>query len=714
MASVQLPKPDAINGVPTEDIQQGKTHNMPQNLWNDAEYAALPDLEGLVYRSNLLGRDRAVVNIFGGNTSAKLEQDDFLGRPTRVLYVKASGSDVLNMKAKDFAALRLDEIDPLFKRDVMTDEQMIDYLSFTAFEPGRPRQSIETLLHAFVPARHVDHTHPDAVISLACTPGGEATARKLYGDRMAWVDYIRPGFTLSKWIGQRVIDNPQIECVVMGKHGLVTWGSEPKACYEHTIYIIQQAEDYIANQRKGRMVFGDLKVVTPEPDQRHALIEAVLPTIRGGVSTERSTILAYDDSKDVLDYVSRERTGTVSQAGAACPDHLVHVKRQPLFVDWTPDQGVDALKEKLKTGITDYRARYVEYFNANKSEGDELRDASPRVILIPGLGMVNTGKDATDAGVSRQLYHRAINVIGGSEALGGFESLTAAEAYGIEYWPLELYKLKLRPPDRDLAGKVAFITGAASGIGRATAYRLAQEGAHVVIADINLDGAQTVADDLVKRFGMKRGLAVPCNVTKEEEIIAAFRSTVMTYGGVDIVINNAGIAGGKPIEETTLADWQRNIDILATGYFLVAREAFKVLHQQARGGSLVFVCSKNSIGAGKGAAAYSAAKAAELHLARCLAEEGGEVGIRVNSVLPDGVIQGSSIWDSEWRSARAKNYGIKDEDLEEFYRKRNTLKVNVTPDDLAEAILFLAGPRSAKTTGGVITVDGGNPTAYVR
>ncbi len=687
---------------------------MPQNLWNDAEYRALPDLEGLVYRSNLLGRDRSVVNIFGGNTSAKLDQRDFRGRATRVLYVKASGSDVLTMKAKDFAALRLDDIDPLYARDAMTDEEMIDYLSFTAFEPGRPRQSIETLLHAFVPHRHVDHTHPDAVISLACTSAGEATARKLYGERMAWVDYIRPGFTLSQWIGKRVIDNPRIECVVMGKHGLVTWGADPKTCYDTTIRLIQEAEDYITDQQKGKTVFGAIKVPALDPTDRRDQMIAVLPFLRGQVSAERSAILAYDDGDEVLDYVGRERTGAVSQQGAACPDHLVHVKRQPLFVDWAPSDGVESLKTRLTDGIADYRKRYVEYFEANKTEGDELRDSAPRVILIPGLGMVNTGKDATDADVSRQLYHRAISVIGGSEALGGFESLTPAEAYGIEYWPLELYKLRLRPPDRDLAGKVVLITGAASGIGRATAYRLAQEGAHVVIADINATGAAEVAADLVKRFGLKRAIAVDCNVTKEESVIEAFRQTILTYGGVDIVVNNAGIAGGKPIEDTTLADWQRNIDILATGYFLVAREGFRVLKAQGRGGVLIFVGSKNSIGAGKGAAAYSAAKAAELHLARCLAEEGGEYSIRVNSVLPDGVIQGSSIWDSEWREARAKNYGIKPDDLEEFYRKRNTLKVNVTPDDLAEAILFLAGPRSSKTTGGVLTVDGGNPTAYVR
>ncbi|MHB8627860.1 MAG: bifunctional aldolase/short-chain dehydrogenase [Aggregatilineales bacterium] len=687
---------------------------MPQNLWNDAEYRALPDLDGLVYRSNILGRDRAVVNIYGGNTSAKLVQTDFLGRPTRVLYVKASGSDVLTIKASQFAALRLDDIDPLFQRAAMSDEEMIDYLSFTAFEPGRPRQSIETLLHAFVPAKHVDHTHPDTVISLACTPAGEATARKLYGKRMAWVEYIRPGFTLSQWIGQRVLDNPKIECVVMGKHGLVTWGDDSKACYDQTIRIIQEAEDYIADQRKGKAVFGPVRTPAMPKEERIKLLEDTLPLVRGLVSEERGAILAYDDSEAVLDYVSRERTGPVSQSGAACPDHLVHVKRQPLFVDWQSADGFEALKARLTSGIAEYKTRYVEYFNANQSEGDELRDAAPRVILIPGLGMITTGKDATDADVSQQLYHRAIDVIGGSEALGGFESLTAAEAYGIEYWPLELYKLKLKPPDRDLAGKVVFITGAASGIGRATAYRMAQEGAHVVIADINETGAQTVAADLVKRFGLKRGLAVACNVTSESAVQAAFREAALTYGGIDIVINNAGIAGGKPIEDTTLADWQRNIDILATGYFLVAREGFRILKKQGRGGVLIFVCSKNSIGAGKGAAAYSAAKAAELHLARCLAEEGGEYHIRVNSVLPDGVIQGSSIWDSEWREARAKNYGIKPDELEEFYRKRNTLKVNVTPDDLAEAILFLSGPRSAKTTGGVLTVDGGNPTAYVR
>jgi rhamnulose-1-phosphate aldolase/alcohol dehydrogenase len=687
---------------------------MPNNLWDAQAAAALPDLEGLVYRSNLLGRDRAVVNIYGGNTSAKITLKDHMGRSVEVLAVKPSGSDIIDIKPKQFALLRLDEILPLFEREAMTDEEMVDYLNFTAFEPGRPRQSIETLLHAFIPYKHVDHTHPDAVISIACAPNGEAAARELWGDRMAWVPYIRPGFTLSKWIGGKVRENPHVECVVMGKHGLTTWGPDSKICYDTTIRLVQEAEDYLQAKSKGKKVFGAVKVPTLDEAQRCAIAADVMPTIRGAVSDRRSAVLSFDDTQPVRDYVSYQRTPEVSQLGAACPDHLVHVKRKPLFVNWDPSDGVDALRQSLPAQIEAYKQDYAAYFEANKGAADEMGDPSPRVILIPGVGMVNTGKDATNADVSRQLYHRAIEVIAGSEALGGFNSLSPAEAFAIEYWPLELYKLKLRPPDRDLAGKVALITGAASGIGRATAYRLAEEGAHVIITDINAVGGQQVADDIVKRFGYKRAIFSHMNVTKEEAVTASFEQAVLAYGGVDIVVNNAGIAGGAPVTDTTLADWQRNIDILATGYFLVAREAFRLMKKQGVGGAMVFVCSKNSISSGKGASAYSAAKAAELHLARCLAEEGGEYGIRVNSVLPDAVIRGSSIWNSDWKEARAKTYGISSEQVEDFYARRNILKASILPEDVAEAICFFAGPRSAKTTGGVLTVDGGVATAFVR
>jgi rhamnulose-1-phosphate aldolase/alcohol dehydrogenase len=687
---------------------------MPKNLWDKKEAKASPDLEGLVYRSNLLGRDRAVVNIYGGNTSSKITLTDHVGRKVEVLAVKPSGSDIINIVGKQFALLKMDEISPLFEREAMTDEEMVDYLNRTAFEPGRPRQSIETLLHAFIPHKHVDHTHPDAVISIACAPDGEAAARDLWGKRMAWVPYIRPGFTLSKWIGGKVRDNPEIECVVMGKHGLTTWGPDSKTTYDTSIRLVQEAEDYVKAKSKGKKVFGAVKAKALKPKERREIAAQIMPIIRGAVSDQRSTILGFDDSDEVLDYVSYERTLQVSQLGAACPDHLVHVKRKPLFVDWQPSEGVEVLAARLPEQIAAYKKDYEAYFNDNKGNDDEIGDPAPRVILIPGIGMINTGKDAINADVSRQLYHRAIAVIEGSEALGGFASLSAAEAFAIEYWPLELYKLRLRPPDRDLAGKVALITGAASGIGRATAYRLADEGAHIIVADINAGGGQETVDAIVKKYGEKRATFVNMNVTSEKAVEQAFQETILAYGGLDIVVNNAGIAGGAPITETTLADWQKNIDILATGYFLVAREGFRLLKKQGVGGALVFVGSKNSISSGKGASAYSAAKAAEVHLARCLAEEGGDLGIRVNSVLPDGVIRGSSIWNSEWKEARAKNYGIATEQLEDFYAKRNMLKVPVFPEDIAEAICFLAGSRSAKTTGSMITVDGGVNTAFVR
>jgi rhamnulose-1-phosphate aldolase/alcohol dehydrogenase len=392
----------------------------------------------------------------------------------------------------------------------------------------------------------------------------------------------------------------------------------------------------------------------------------------------------------------------------------VHTKRQPLFIHWTPAEETSALSIKLAEGVARYIAEYRAYFDLCQHEGDQMRDPAPRVILIPGLGMVNTGPDALGADVSNQLYHRAIAVIEGSQSVSEFISLTAQEAYDVEYWPLELYKLKLRPAPREQAGRVAIVTGAASGIGRATARRLAEDGAHVAIFDINLEGAKATADEVNKKYGAGRSIAVSCNVTDEAAVMQAFAQVVLTFGGVDVVVSNAGIAISAPIEETSVADWNKSMDILGKGYFLVSREAFRIWKRQQLGGSLIYVASKNSVYAGKGAAVYSAVKAAELHMARCLAEEGGAQGIRVNSVLPDAVLQGSGIWDAGWREARAKGYGIKPDELEEFYRQRTTLKVNVYPEHIAESISFLAGPRSSRTTGAAITVDGGVPAAFMR
>lgn len=687
---------------------------MPQNLWNDRDAKGLSPLGLLVYRSRLLGADRSVVNIFGGNTSVKSVERDHLGRAVNVLWVKGSGSDLATCTEKDFAGLKLDEVLPLMAREAMSDEEMIAYLARCQFEPNRPRQSIETLLHAFTPHAHVDHTHPDAIIALACAARGEAAAREVFGEAMIWAPYMRPGFALSKYIAERLREHPEATCVIMGKHGLITWGEDAKQCYLNTIAHVQRAEEALREAERRVFVAVSPAVPTFTAEQRAAIAAAVMPTLRGAVSMKRRGIVLFDDSEAVLQFLAREDAESLSQVGAACPDHLVHTKRVPLFVRWD-GQDVEALKQALAQGVAEYAARYADYFQRyNTDPNVNMADPAPRIVLVPGLGMFTTGRDAFQADVARQLYHRAIAVMTLCTCVDHFTSLDERETFEIEYWPLELYKLTLRPPERELAGRVAFVTGGASGIGRAIARRLAQEGAHVVIADINVEGAQSVADEICKTQGFKRALAVPCDVTREDEVARAFAEAARAYGGVDIVVNNAGIASSAPIEETTLADWQRNMDVLATGYFLVAREAFRMLKQQGRGGALVFICSKNSVYAGKNASAYSAAKAAELHLARCLAEEGGAFGIRVNSVLPDAVLQGSGIWNSRWREERAKNYGIRPEELEAYYAARTALKVNVFPEDVAEAVLFLASDRASKTTGAMLTVDGGVAAAYAR
>lgn len=685
---------------------------MPVNYWSDSEAAALPALDGLVYRSNLLGRDRTVCNVFGGNTSVKLNESDHLGRDVEVLWVKGSGSDVLNIKEEGFAGLRLSEILPLMARSEMNDEEMVEFLSHTIHALDRPRQSIETLLHGFTPAKHVDHTHPDAVISLACLPNGQEICQQIWGNRMVWVDYIRPGFTLSKWIGEGLRANPKAECVVMGKHGLVTWGHTSVDCYESTMKIIQEAENFIDAARKGSAD----KDHSPETQFSPDFLSQLMASVRGMVSERRPAILKLDQSAKVLAFLARPGVEELTQIGAACPDHLVHTKRLPLFVDWNPKQGKDLadLVGNIRNRLDRYVEAYESYYKDHSSSGDVMTDPFPRIILIPGLGMITTGADANAADISNQLYHRAIPVIGGSQAVDEFISLTPEEAFGIEYWPLELYKLSLKPEPKEMAGRVVCVSGGASGIGLATCRRLAADDAHVAILDLNFEAAQAAAEDLCSIHGQDRAIAVACDVTDPQAVETGFQEVALFYGGVDIVVSNAGIAIAAAISETSDSDWDRTMDILVKGYFNVSRAAFRLWEQQQMGGSLIYVVSKNALFAGKNASAYSAAKAAELHMARCLAEEGGAIGVRVNCVLPDAVMQGSGIWDAGWRDSRASGYGIAPNDLEEFYRSRTTLKVNVTPAHVAEAISFLAGPRASRTTGGAITVDGGVAAAFVR
>lgn len=693
---------------------------MVQNLWDSSKASVLSSgLEQLVYRSNLLGADRRVCNWGGGNTSSKTIEKDFRGRDIEVMWVKGSGSDLATMKAGNFTGLRMDDIRPLFEREEMTDEEMVAYLANCMIDAKHPRASIETLLHAFLPFKHVDHTHPDAIISLCCADNGQEIAREIYGNRFVWVPYIRPGFKLSKMIAEGVLANPNAELVLMEKHGLVTWGETQEECYAKTIAIINEAEAYIeaksaAQAAEGR-VFGGQFAKPLEEAQRRAIAAEIMPLVRGLASGEKPVIVTFDDEGDVLEFVGSRDAGELSQVGAACPDHLVHTKVVPLFINWKPDAAdVAGLKEKLQAGIAEYKAQYQAYFERNKQANDVMFDAAPRVILIPGIGMLNTGKSWVNSKLSGALYHRAIAVMKGATAIGRFVSLSENESYNVEYWPLELYKLSLAPAEAEFSRKVAFITGGAGGIGSETARRLAEEGAHVVLADLNLEGAQKVAAEINAKYGENRALAVKMDVTQEEQVAQAYAKTALTYGGVDIIVNNAGLATSSPFTETSLQEWNLNMSVLGTGYFLVAREAFKLMKEQGLGGSMVFIGSKNSVYAGKNVTAYSSAKALEAHLARCIAAEGGELGIRVNTILPDAILQGSAIWNSNWRNERAAAYGIEPDQLEEYYRKRTTLLVNIYPRDIAEGVAFFASSKAAKTTGCMLTIDGGVPAAFVR
>lgn len=689
---------------------------MVQSLWESAKAAEQKSgLDQLVYRSNIIGADRRVCNFGGGNTSTKTIVQDFRGRDTEVMYVKGSGSDLASMKPGNFTGLRMDDIRPLFEKPEMSDEEMVAYLVNCMIDSKHPRASIETLLHAFLPFKHVDHTHPDSIISLCCADNGKQLAQEIFGDRFVWVPYIRPGFNLSKMIAEGVLANPKAELVLMEKHGLVTWGDTSEACYAQTIKIITEAEAYIEARINEAKVFGGVKHAALEPEARRSIASQVMPTIRGAVSDSKKMILSFDDAANVLQFVGGHDSAALSQVGAACPDHLVHTKVVPLFIDWTPNSNdVEGLKAKLKEGIAAYKEMYKAYFDRNKNDGDVMFEAAPRVILIPGVGMINTGKSWAMSEVSGALYHRAIAVMRGATALGQFVSLSENESYNVEYWPLELYKLSLAPAEAEFSRKVAFITGGAGGIGSETARRLVSEGAHVVLADLNLEGAQKVAAEINAQYGANRALAVKMDVTNEEAVQAAYAETSVTYGGVDIIVNNAGLATSSPFDETSLKEWNLNMNVLGTGYFLVAREAFKLMKAQAIGGNMVFIGSKNSVYAGKNASAYSSAKALEAHLARCIAAEGGEFGIRVNTVLPDAILQGSAIWNGSWRNERAAAYGIEPDQLEEYYRKRTTLLVNIFPRDIAEGIAFFASSKSDKTTGCMLTIDGGVPAAFTR
>jgi rhamnulose-1-phosphate aldolase/alcohol dehydrogenase len=691
----------------------------PADLWEASASSGLDPLDELVYRSHLLGADRALANQGGGNTSVKGKLHDHLGRETRVLWVKGSGTDLATITPAGFAVLRLDELLPLYERDVMADAEMVDYLLRCALGPEQPRPSIETLLHAFVPAVHVDHTHPDAVIALTSSREGRRLAEATFGEEAVWLDYQRPGFEMSRRIAQLLEARPSARAVLLERHGLVTWGDGSEECYRNTIEVVTRAAKAIELAAGGSFGLGGPKVAELGESESDALLAESLPALRGALLADADgVVLEVDRSPEAVAFASSTRAPEVSQIGAPCPDHLINTKHKPLVVPFDPSRaGSEELRHGFRRGVEEFAQWYRGYYQHNLAEESRpfpMDPAGPRVVIVPGVGIVTSGSDASRARATRDLYHRAIAVQDAADGLGGFLSLSEPEAFAIEYWPLERYKLTQASRPGELAGRVALITGGASGIGRASARLLAALGAHVVVADLNVEGAETVAKEIVASHGFRRALAVPVDVSDESAVTEMTRRAVLEYGGLDILVASAGLATSAPITETTLGDWERNYAVLARGYFLASREAFRVLREQGRGGSIVFVVSKNALVAGVNAAAYSSAKAASLHLGRCLAEEGGPDGIRVNTVNPDAVIAGSSIWSSDWKAERASAYGVSQDDLPAYYRARTRLGVNVYPEDVAEAIAYFAGPRSLKSTGNVVNVDGGVTAAYPR
>lgn len=693
-----------------------------ENRWRDEEAGALSGLDLLVYRSRLIGRDTNLVVWGGGNTSIKQEETDFRGRRVRVLRIKGSGSDLKSIEAKHFPGIRLDDLEPLEKRDAMSDEEMVAYLVHALMEPQSPRPSIETLLHGFVPHPHIDHTHADAILALTNTADGRRQVEQAFGPDAVWVPYRRPGFALSKEVAEAVRAHPKARCVVLEKHGLITWGRSAKESYDATIEMNTRAEEHARGRAAGKAVFGPAARAALPKEARRAVVARIAPYLRGLLSAPpRATaraILRFDDGDDVLEFVSSRSARDLCLAGPATPDHLLYTKPRPLFVEAPANLeapgGAEALKPVLAEGMRQYAAWCDEYVKKHATGKEPRLDPVPRVVLIPGVGMLTAWKDAKHSRIVADIYHHTIGVMRAAQGIGEYRSLDIKDTFEVEYWPMELYKLTLAPPEKELARRVALVTGAAHGIGRAVARLFAAEGCHVAVTDLDGEKAAAVAREIGQTHGVDRAIGLRLDVSDEASVEAAFRETVVAYGGVDVVVSNAGMAHSAPLDTMELKDWQRSLDVNATGHFLVARAALRILKDQGIGGGIVFVASKNVLAPGKDFGAYSAAKAAETQLARVLAIEAGEHGIRVNIVNPDAVFQDSRLWSDAVRQERARAHGVSPDQLEDFYRKRNLLKVRVLAEDVAQAVLWLASERSGKTTGCILPVDGGVREAFPR
>lgn len=694
----------------------------PFPRWDDQHAAGLDEPGLLLYRSNLLGSDLRITNYGGGNTSAKLwHADPLTGARVEVLWVKGSGGDLGSMKRDGFATLYMDKLRALqgLYRGLAHEDEMVGYLPHCTFNLNGRAASIDTPLHSSLPYSHVDHMHPDAVIGIAAMASSEAITRQVFGGTVGWLPWLRPGYELGQRLKAYVEAHPGLDGIVLAGHGLFSWGDTSKICYENTVGLIARAQAWLTEERQRRAIpsFGGPARATLDALTRDRTLARVMPVLRGLCSEEAPKLLHLNTSHTVMEFVNSRDLEQLAALGTSCPDHFLRTKIRPLVVPETVCRlDGDELRRALSELLATYRADYASYHARCKREtSPAMRDPNPVVVLLPGIGMVTVAGDKATARISGQFYVNAINVMREAQAVDRYVGLPEQEAFDIEYWLLEEAKLQRMPRPKPLAGKVALVTGGAGGIGQAIARRYLAEGACVVVADIDGQALDNVCNELRRSFGQDAVRGVHCDVTDEDSVQSAFLQATLEFGGVDLLVSNAGIASAAPIEDTSLALWQRNQAILATGYFLVGREAFRIMKAQRTGGAMVMIASKNGMVASNQATAYCAAKAAEIQLSRSFALEGAPLGIRSNVVNPDAVIRGSKIWTGQWSAERAAANRIDEADLEGFYRDRSMLKRSVYPEDIAEAAFFFAAEHlSGKSTGNILNVDAGHLAAFPR
>jgi rhamnulose-1-phosphate aldolase/alcohol dehydrogenase len=675
-----------------------------------------PEIAALLARSHRLGADPANTNYAGGNTSAKgAATDPVTGRPVDLLWVKGSGGDLGTLDADGLAVLRLDRLRALtgVYPGADREDEMVAAFDFCLHGKGGAAPSIDTAMHALVTAAHVDHLHPDSGIALAAAADGEKLTRDCFGDRVLWVPWRRPGFQLGLDIAQTQRENPGAIGVILGGHGITAWGASSGECESRSLEIIAGARRYI--ERAGRALpFGPVvRGYEPLPDaERRARAADLAPVIRGMVSADRRQVGHFTDTPAVLDFLARARHAELAALGTSCPDHFLRTKVRPMLLDLPPAAPLPAVLARLGELHQQYREDYRAYYERHASaDSPPIRGADPAIVLVPGVGMFSFGGDKQTARVAGEFYLNAINVMRGAESVSSYAPISEAEKFRIEYWALEEAKLARRPAPRPLATRVAVVTGGGSGIGRATARRLAAEGACVVVADRDEPAARAVADEIGSA-----DVAVPvaADVTSEADVCTVMREAAIAFGGVDLVVNNAGLSISRPLLETTVADWDIQHDVLAKGSFLVSREAARLMQAQDLGGDIVYICSKNAVFAGPDNLAYGAAKADQAHQVRLLAAELGGLGIRVNGINPDGVVRGSGIFAGGWGAQRAAVYGVPEEELGAFYARRTLLQREVLPEHVAAAVVALTAADLRLTTGMLIPVDGGVAAAFLR